>query len=76
MLIYVRTIMEERIELEVNPSDRIEDIKISLREVEDIPVEEQELIYSGKRLINSKRLSDYNIHDGDTLMLALRNDLL
>ena len=59
------------IELDVVPSDTVAQIKEDIKDKEGVPLENQHLFYSGKRLDDDKRLADYNIHDESVLKLKV-----
>lgn len=72
MLIYIKTLTGKTITLEVEPDEDIIDIKRKIRERENIPLDEQRLIYSGTQLDNNLALDDYGILCETTLHLVLR----
>uniref|UniRef100_UPI0039E1FEA1 ubiquitin variant R10 n=1 Tax=synthetic construct TaxID=32630 RepID=UPI0039E1FEA1 len=72
MKIYVKLQDGTVIELEVEPSDTILEVKEKIYEKTGIPPEDQILIYKGKVLEDSKTLADYNIQENDVLYLVRR----
>lgn len=60
-----------RIEIDIEPTDKVERIKERVEEKEGIPPQQQRLIYSGKQMNDEKTAADYKIQGGSVLHLVL-----
>lgn len=70
--IFVKSINGKSRTLEVNAESTIGDVKRILQEKEGVNPDEQRLIFGGKNLEDTRKLSDYNIQSESTLHLVLR----
>ena len=71
MLIKVKTLTGKEIEIDIEPTDRVERIKERVEEKEGIPPPQQRLIFSGKQMNDEKTASDYKVTGGSVLHLVL-----
>lgn len=73
MKIHVKTLTGKTINLLLKDDyETVENVKQKIQECERISVDQQQLIYAGRRLIEGDSLYEYNIQEGDVIHLVLR----
>ena len=72
MQIFIKTVSGTTYLLNVNPTDKIEDLRRKIQEKDGVKPEEQRLIFSAKQLVDGNTLQDYQIHENSTIHLVLR----
>ena len=72
MQLYIKTLTGKTLTLDVHPSDTIEIVKCQIQDKEGIPPDQQILRLGYKVLEDEKKIEDYNIKKGDTLILQLK----
>ncbi|XP_017776577.1 PREDICTED: NEDD8-like [Nicrophorus vespilloides] len=77
MMVKILTLTGDELEIDVEPTDTILTIKDKLEEREGIPVDQQRLIYQGKKMKDDQTVKNYKIQPGTTLhlVIALRGGL-
>ena len=71
MEIFIETLTGRVIILEVKVSDTIKSVKIKIQESENIPIEQQTLLFAGRELKDCQTLCDYNIQKDAKLNLSI-----
>ncbi|MBR3601472.1 MAG: hypothetical protein IKL49_04010 [Lachnospiraceae bacterium] len=73
--IFVKTLSGKHITLEVEPTDRIEDVKSKIQDKENISPEQQYLYFADKELEDGNTLQDYSIQKDSTIILCINSSI-
>ena len=72
MQIFIKTLTGRTVSIVVEEDDTILNVKMKLQEKDDVPVDEQRLIFGGHQLEDKHTLKYYNIQRDSTIHLVLR----
>ncbi|SPP79416.1 blast:NEDD8 [Drosophila guanche] len=67
----LQTLTGKEIEIDIEPTDKVDRIKERVEEKEGIPPQQQRLIFSGKQMNDDKTAADYKVQGGSVLHLVL-----
>ncbi len=71
MLIHVKTLSNEIRNFNFEPSDTINQVKVTLQESIGVDVAMIKLVYKGQQLMDEQTIEKYKIAAGDTLIMIL-----
>lgn len=72
MQIFIKTLTGRTVSIIVEEDDTILNVKMKLKEKDDIPIDEQRLIFGGHQLEDKRTLKYYDIQRNSTIHLVLR----
>ena len=71
MQILIKTLLNKIFPIDVELSDTIQIVYKKIEEIEQIPSDQQWLIFDGKHLDDEKTLSEYNVQNNSTIYLVV-----
>lgn len=71
MQILIKTLLDKIFPIDVELSDTIQIVYKKIEEIEQIPSDQQWLIFDGKHLDDEKTLSEYNVQNNSTIYLVV-----
>ena len=71
-LVYVKNLKGNTITIPINPNSNIEELKRKIQDREEIPADQQRLLYGGKQLEDARTFRDYSIKSESTIHLTIR----
>ena len=74
--IFIKEMNHDAISLNVNPFDSVQNLKTQIQGKIGFPEYKQELIFSGKLLKDSQKLSDYSIQKDSTVYLVFQSNTI
>ena len=69
---FVRTLTGKSLVFSYSADTKISDLKGKIQDAEQIPADQQRLVFQGKQLEDDRTLADYGIQSSATLHLILR----
>lgn len=70
--IFIKTLTGKTITLNVGSYDNIKYVKLLIKLKEEIPFDQQRLVFKGQQLEDNRSIADYDIQNGSKLYLILR----
>ncbi|CAG8626473.1 5694_t:CDS:2, partial [Paraglomus occultum] len=71
MKLTLKTLQQKQFQLDVEPEDKVIDVKRKIEESQGHAISLQKLIFSGKILADEKPLSEYNITEKDFVVVMV-----
>ena len=69
---FIKTLTGKTIVCSLNPTMTIRQVKEDIEKAEQIPVDQQRLVFQGKQLEDDQTLGSYSVSDSNTIHLVLR----
>ncbi|KAK8806469.1 hypothetical protein WA538_003184 [Blastocystis sp. DL] len=72
MQLFFKTVTGNTVSLEVQPTEKVEDVKKMIQEKENIDYYNQRMVFAGKELEDSQTIGDYNIAEDATVEVLFK----